>query len=443
MVQDRASQAVAAPARRDTDRTLAGLFRATEIDARLVGMLGALALIWIGVDLLSGGAFLTPRNLWNLSVQTASVMVMAAGMVLVIVARHIDLSVGSILGVVGMIMGVTQAEVLPPLIGYEHPLIWVIALAVGLAAGAAIGLLQGLIVAWLGVPAFIVTLGGLLVWRGSAWWITSGRTVAPMDDAFRRMGGGVEGSIGAAWTWLVALLAVAAILARIHHARGRRRQVGFALRPLWAEATVAGLACLGVLAVVLVANSYDLPPRVAERIAAARGIAVPPGGLSIAHGLAVPVLMALGVGIVVTFLAQRTRFGRYVFALGGNPEAALLSGVDTRRVTVGVFVLMGTLCAVAAAISTARLDAATNAQGTLDELYVIAATVIGGTSLGGGLGSVAGAMLGALVMQSLQSGMILMGLDTPLQNIVVGLVLVIAVWLDRLYRSRTLKGSTA
>jgi len=132
-----------------------------------------------------------------------------------------------------------------------------------------------------------------------------------------------------------------------------------------------------------------------------------------------------------------------VFALGGNPEAAELSGVDTKRVTVLVFVLMGALCAVAAAISTARLDAATNAQGTLDELYVIAAAVIGGTSLGGGLGTVAGAILGALVMQSLQSGMVLMGLDTPLQNIVVGLVLVVAVWLDRLYRSRTLKGAAA
>jgi D-xylose transport system permease protein len=429
------------PQGRDLGRRLADLFRATEIDPRLVGMLGALALIWIGVDILSGGAFLTPRNLWNLSVQTASVAVMAAGMVLVIVGRHIDLSVGSILGVVGMIMGVMQAEFLPRFIGYEHPMIWVAALAVGLAVGAAIGLLHGFIVAYLGVPAFIVTLGGLLVWRGCAWWITSGRTVAPMDDAFRRMGGGVEGAIGAGWSWVVAALAFAAVVWRAVHARRRRRKVGFALRPVWAEATVAGLACLGVLGVVLVANSYDLPPRVAERLAAARGIAVPPEGLSIAHGLAVPVLIAMGAGIVVAFLARRTRFGRYVFALGGNPEAAELSGVHTRRVTVLVFVLMGTLCAVAAAISTARLNAATNAQGTLDELYVIAATVIGGTSLGGGLGTVAGAMLGALVMQSLQSGMVLMGLDTPLQNIVVGLVLVVAVGLDRLYRLRALKGS--
>jgi D-xylose transport system permease protein len=429
------------PARREPGRALTDFLRATEIDARLVGMLVALALIWVGVDLLSGGAFLTPRNLWNLSVQTASVAVMAAGMVLVIVARHIDLSVGSILGVVGMVMGVVQSEWLPQFLGYDHGLTWVIALLVGLAAGASIGLLQGAIVAYLGVPAFIVTLGGLLVWRGCAWWITSGRTVAPMDEAFRRMGGGIEGSIGAPWTWAVAVLAFAAIAWRTIAARRRRAQVGFALRPMWAELTVAGLACAAVLAVVLVANSYDLPPRVAERIAEARGLAVPPGGLSIAHGLAVPVLIAVLIGIVVTFLATRTRFGRYVFAIGGNPEAAELSGVDTRRVTVLVFVLMGTLCAVSAAISTARLNAATNAQGTLDELYVIAAAVIGGTSLGGGLGTVAGAMLGALVMQSLQSGMVLMGLDTPLQNIVVGVVLVVAVWLDRLYRTRTLKGS--
>ncbi|MBV8538349.1 MAG: sugar ABC transporter permease, partial [Alphaproteobacteria bacterium] len=364
----------------------------------------------------------------------------ALGMLLVIVGGHIDLSVDSILGVVGMIMGVAQTELLPRYLGFDHPAIWIVALAIGVAAGAAIGLLHGLIVAYLEVPAFIVTLGGLLVWRGCAWWVTQGRTVAPMDAAFSRMGGGVEGSIGSGWTWGVAALAFAAIVWHTLHARQRRREVGFATKPVWAECAVAGLACLAVLAVVLIANSYDLPPRVAERIAAARGLAIPPEGLSIAHGLAVPVLIAVGAGVVVTFIATRTRFGRYVFALGGNAEAAKLSGINTRRVTLLIFVLMGTLCAVSAAISTARLNAATNAQGTFDELYVIAAVVIGGTSLGGGLGTVAGAMLGALVMQSLQSGMVLMGLDTPLQNIVVGAVLVIAVWLDRLYRTRTLKG---
>jgi D-xylose transport system permease protein len=139
----------------------------------------------------------------------------------------------------------------------------------------------------------------------------------------------------------------------------------------------------------------------------------------------------------MTFLARRTRFGRYVYAIGGNPEAAELAGVDTRRVILKVFILMGLLAAVSGAISIARLNAATNAEGTLAELLVIAAAVIGGTSLGGGVGTVAGGMLGAVLMQSLQSGMILLGVDTPLQNIVVGLVLVLAAWLDIAYRRRT------
>jgi D-xylose transport system permease protein len=171
-------------------------------------------------------------------------------------------------------------------------------------------------------------------------------------------------------------------------------------------------------------------------MAEAQGIAWPAEGLFIAHGLALPVIVALAVGIAMTVLATRTRFGRYVFAIGGNPEAAELSGVNTRRTLAMVFGLMGALAGLSACIATARLNAATNAAGTLDELYVIAAAVIGGTSLAGGLGSVAGAMLGALVMQSLQSGMVLLGVDTPLQNIVVGLVLVFAVWLDGAWRRR-------
>jgi D-xylose transport system permease protein len=138
----------------------------------------------------------------------------------------------------------------------------------------------------------------------------------------------------------------------------------------------------------------------------------------------------------MTFVARRTRFGRYVFAIGGNPEAAELGGINTRWVTMKIFIVMGMLCAVSAAISTARLNAATNALGTNDELYTIAAAVIGGASFSGGIGTVPGAILGALVMQSLQSGMVLMGIDAPMQNIVVGIVLVFAVGLDTIYRQR-------
>jgi D-xylose transport system permease protein len=413
------------------------LLEATEADTRILGMVAVLALIWLGFGLATDGAFLTPRNLWNLSVQTSSVAVMATGMVLVIVTRNIDLSVGSVLGVTGMIIGVTQAELIPAWLGYDHPSTWLMALLIGMVAGAIIGAIQGYVIAYMGVPAFIVTLGGLLAWRGAAWWVTSGRTVAPMDSTFQIIGGGPSGSVGELATWMIAAVICLMIIAAIFRGRHLRRLHRFPLRPVWAEWLVGSVYCIGVMGAATVANAYPWPSRIAQRYAEAQGIPVPEGGLVISHGFAVPVLIAIVVGVVMTFIATRTRFGRYVFAIGGNPEAAELAGVNTRRVIMLVFVVMGVLAAIAASISTARLNAATNAQGTLDELYVIAAAVIGGTSLAGGVGKVAGAILGALVMQSLQSGMVLVGINTPLQNMVVGLVLVLAVWVDTLYRKRS------
>uniref|UniRef100_A0A9E7ZR94 Xylose transport system permease protein XylH n=1 Tax=Bosea sp. NBC_00436 TaxID=2969620 RepID=A0A9E7ZR94_9HYPH len=410
--------------------------REIEFDPRMVGMVAALAVIWLGFNWLSDGAFLTPRNLWNLLVQTASIAIMACGMVLVIVTRNIDLSVGSMLGFVGMMVGLVQVRLLPELWGLEHPLTWLVSLLLAMALGGLVGLLQGALIAYLAIPSFIVTLGGLLVWRGAAWWVTQGQTIAPMDSRFRPLGGGVEGAIGTSASWAIGIGLCALICLGAALIRRRRKRFGFVLRPLWAEIAIAGLGCGAVLAMVMVANAYTLPAGVARRLVEAKGGTWPEGGLSIGHGLAVPVLMALGVGVVITFLANRLRFGRYVFAIGGNPEAAQLSGVKTRKVLMLVFGLMGVLVGISACISTARLNAATNAAGTLDELYVIAAAVIGGTSLAGGVGTIAGAMLGALVMQSLQSGMVLIGVDAPLQNIVVGIVLVLAVWLDGLYRKR-------
>jgi len=422
--------------RRGFGETSGAALRTLEVDPRLIGMLVALLVIWAGFDVLSGGAFLTPRNLWNLSVQTASIAVMACGMVLVIVTRNIDLSVGAILGVTGMLVGVLQARVLPETLGLEHPATWLVAVLAAVAIGGAIGAVHGALIAWFAIPSFIVTLGGLLVWRGAAWWVTQGQTVAPMDGRFRRLGGGIEGAIGANASWIIGGLACIVILAALAMARRRRLRFGFPVRPAWAEAAVAVLAVGAVLGAVLIANSYPLPVGIARRMVEGAGGTWPQGGVFIAHGLAVPVLVAIGVGIAVTLLATRTRFGRAVFAIGGNPEAAELSGINTRRTITMVFALMGALCGLAACISIARLNAATNAAGTLDELYVIAAAVIGGTSLAGGAGTIAGAMLGALVMQSLQSGMVLLGVDAPMQNIVVGLVLVTAVWLDTVYRKR-------
>jgi D-xylose transport system permease protein len=413
-----------------------GFMLATEIDARMLGMVAALAIVWIGFHLLSGGVFLTPRNLWNLSVQTSTVAIMATGMVLVIVSRNIDLSVGSLLGLLAMIMGALQTEILPQFVGYDYSYTWIIVLAAGLLLGALIGAVQGFVIAFLGVPAFIVTLGGLLVWRGAAWWVANGRTLAPLDSTFQMMGGGGTGSIGATMSWVLGVIACIGIVFAILSGRRQRQRFDFPLRPIWAEVVLTIVGCGAVLGAVAVVNAYPMPVGLARQYATAHDIPWPEGGLSISLGIPIPVLIALGVALVVTFVATRTRFGRYVFAFGGNPEAAELGGINTRWIVMKVFVLMGVLCGISAAVASARLNAATNALGTNDELYVIAATVIGGTSFTGGIGTVPGAMLGALVMQSLQSGMQLMGIASPLQNIVVGLVLVLAVGIDTAYRRR-------
>lgn len=404
--------------------------RSAEIDARLAGMLVALVIIWAGFHILSGGTFLTPRNLWNLSVQTAVVAIMATGMVLIIVERHIDLSVGALMAVVGMVMGLLQNEWLPSWIGFDHPLTWVITLAAGLALGALIGGFQGAIIAYVGVPAFIVTLGGFLVWRGVAWWLASGQTIAPMDTIFRRLGGGSTGTIGGAWSWIVGALACVGILALQIQKRRQRARYGFHLRPMWAEVAIAILSCAAVLGGIAFLNRYYLPPLLAQQ----RGA---PPGAQISLGLAYPVLITIGVTVLMTFLATRRRFGRYVYAIGGNPEAAELAGIKTKRTVVRTFTLMGVLVALAGAVQIARLNAAVSSLGTGMELSVIAAAVIGGTSFSGGIGTIPGAVLGALVMQSLVSGMVLMGIEAPLQDIVVGIVLVIAVAIDTIIRRRT------
>lgn len=415
---------------------VAGLVRSMELDVRLLGMIIALAVIWVVLDLLTGGRFLTPRNLFNLSVQTASVAVMATGMVFVIVTRHIDLSVGSVLGVIAMAMGVLQAELLPEVLGFNHPATWILTVLAGIALGAAIGGLQGWVIGYLGVPAFIVTLGGLLVWRGAAWWTTTGRTVAPLDTTFVMFGGGIAGTLGAALSWAFAVAMIALVVYAAINARRRRVLFHFPLKPLWADGVTVGAVSLAIAGFVAVMNAYPVPERAAARLAERRGWEVPEGGFDLAHGIAIPVVIVAVVAVIMTVVARRTRFGRYVFAMGGNMQAADLSGIDTRRMTLYIFMLMGVLCALSSVIASARLQSAANDLGTLDELRVIAAAVIGGTSLAGGVGTIYGAVLGALVMQSLQSGMALIGINTSLQSIVIGLVLVLAVWIDQLYRRR-------
>jgi D-xylose transport system permease protein len=421
-----------------SERGLASLWRSLEIDTRLIGMVLALAIIWIGFQVLSGGLFLTSRNLWNLSVQSSSIAIMATGMVLIIVSRNIDLSVGSLLGFLGYTMAIVQAQWIPNALhlGFNQPYTWLVALAVGLVAGAVIGGFQGLIVAYGRVPAFIVTLGGFLVWRGLIFAYAQGQTIGPMDGTFALLGGGPNGSLGEIGSWIVGSVACVGIIFSVINNRRKRQAYGFPVRPIWALATVIVVSCAVVLGAVWLANSYLWPDALARQYAVAHGIPEPPGGLKIPTGVAYPVLIMIGVALAMTFLATRRRFGRYVFAIGGNPDAAELGGINVRRTIMLTYVLMGVLCAISGAVSTARLNSAVTNLGVQNELDVISAAVIGGSSLSGGIGTIPGAVLGAIVMQSLRSGMVMLRVDSPTQDIVVGIVLVAAVGLDTYLRRR-------
>ncbi|HEX6300503.1 MAG TPA: sugar ABC transporter permease [Acidimicrobiia bacterium] len=411
-------------------------FSSLELDTRLLGMVIGLLTIWVGFNLWSGGTFLTPRNIWNLTVQTSVVAIMATGMVLVIVSRNIDLSVGSMLGFLGVFMALMQAEWLPQIIGFDQWYTWIVVLLAGMLLGGLVGAIQGTVVAYLVVPSFIVTLGGLLMFRGLAWLQASGRTIAPMDSSFQLLGGGARGSVGGTASWIIGVVACVAVILLLANRRRTYLKFGFRVRPLWADIALMLMGCLVILGAVWYLNRYYMPEPLARAYAEANGLEWPEGGLQIPFGIANPVLIAIGTAIVMTFIATRRRYGRYVFSIGGNPEAATLAGIKTKRTVVLTFMVMGILVGLASAVQIARLNSATSGLGTLQELYVIAAAFIGGTSMAGGVGTIFGAVLGALLMQSLQSGMVLVGIQTALQDVVIGVVLVLAVAADVAYRKR-------
>ncbi|WP_282168706.1 sugar ABC transporter permease [Ruegeria atlantica] len=412
------------------------LFHQLELDMRLLGMIGAFVILCIGFNIFTDGRFLTPRNLFNLSIQTVSVAIMACGMVFIIVTRHIDLSVGALLATTSAVMAMTQTELLPQILGMglNNPATWAITIVVGLFVGTLIGAFHGWMIGYLTIPAFIVTLGGFLVWRNVAWYLTSGQTIGPLDSTFL-MFGGTNGTLGTTTSWLFGLFATAIAIWALWSGRSAKASHGFPVKPVWAEATLAGIIAFAILGYVYIVNSYAIPTRRLQRMFEARGETMPEG-LVVGYGIPISVLILIIVAVSLTIVARKTRFGRYIFATGGNPDAAELSGINTRLLTVKIFALMGFLCAVSAVVASARLANHSNDIGTLDELRVIAAAVIGGTALSGGIGTIYGAILGALIMQALQSGMAMVGVDAPFQNIVVGSVLVLAVYIDIVYRKR-------
>ena len=412
-------------------------FSALEIDTRLLGMIGAFVVICLVFNFLTEGRFMTPRNLFNLTIQTASVAIMATGMVFVIVTRNIDLSVGSLLATCSAMMAMTQTWFVPDWLGFglNNPATMPIAVVVGILTGLLIGAFQGWLIGYLAIPAFIVTLGGFLVWRNVAWHLTKGQTIGPLDENFQLFGG-INGTLGETWSWIFAVVAIIGSLYALIQSRRTKVAHEFPVKPMWAEALIGAIIAATIIGFVAILNAYEIPTARLQRIYEARGEILPEGTIA-GYGIPISVLLLILIVIVMTIVARRTRLGRYIFATGGNPEAAALAGINTRLLTVKVFAIMGMLCAISAIVASSRQTFHSNDIGTLDELRVIAAAVIGGTALAGGMGTIYGAVLGALIMQSLQSGMAMVGVDAPYQNMVVGSVLVLAVFIDILYRRRT------
>ena len=379
------------------------------LDLRLGLMAVVLAVMAATFHVLTGN-FLTPENLYNIAQQTAVVGIVATAISLVIVARHIDLSVGSVLGFVGVLVAYLQ---------YTAGWHWATACLAGLGAALVVGAYQGGLTAYLGVPSFVVTLGGLMSFRGAAFIVANGKTQPVTDPVFLWFGGGLDGALGLAGSWTLAAVLALLLCWRVVQARRAKTRHGFPLRPLAADIafTVGLLVLLAVFTEAMCA--YQLPGK--------------PAG----QGIPAPVVIWAAVVIVVAFIVRRTRFGRYVYAIGGNPEAARLVGIPVRRVTLQLFLLLAVTITIAAIVAVSRLNAGTNSMGTGMELYVIAAAVIGGVSLSGGSGTVLGSVLGALIIQFLDSGLLLMDVGIGQRMIIIGQVLIVAVAFDVLYRRWT------
>ena len=416
-----------------------GMLAQTEIDLRLFGMVFALAVILLAFHIVSGGKFIQPNNMLTLAVQASGIAIIATGMVLVIVSRNIDLSVGSLVGLIAMSYAVLMTDWFPNIFGLapDTPFLWALALALGIGIGAAIGAFQGFIIAYIGVPSFIVTLGGLLTIRGLVWYQSSGAAVNGLDRTFLLIGGGAQGSIGGTLTWALALIGAVAIVAILINSRRQRRRYGFPVRPIWAEVLIGAVGVAVIVGLAWFANNNFWPQGLAERVATEQGWGpAPEGGWKIPTGFPFPIVLLIGVTLAMTWMATRRKFGRYVYAYGGNPDAAELAGINTRWTILKTYVLMGVLCALAASIVSARLNGASLDIGDTYELLVISAAVIGGTSFAGGIGTIPGAVLGAFVVFSLKYGLSFVGVNSPGQNVVVGIVLVVAVGLDTINRRR-------
>ncbi len=364
---------------------------------KILALLIAIAIIWAFFSWKTEGGFISPRNLSNLMRQMAVTGIVACGMAFVIIAGEIDLSVGSLLGLLGGVAAVLDVT---------HHLPLPATVAVVLACGLVLGLFNGYLTAYKHIPSFIVGLGGMLAYRGIVLGVTDGVTVAPVSEPMVNLGQGyLSPQMGVVLG--VGLFVLGAVLTWRQRASLARH--GLPVPPMWRDGL--RLAAIGAVlfAFVRTLNSYE--------------------------GIPLPVLLLLVLLGVFSYVATQTVFGRRIYAVGSNMEATRLSGVNVQAVKMWIFGIMGLMCALAGLINTARLAAGSPSAGTSGELDAIAACFIGGTSMRGGSGTVYGALIGALVMASLDNGMSMLDVDTYWQMIVKGCILTLAVWVDVATRS--------
>ena len=359
---------------------------------KILALLIAIAIIWAFFASLTNGAFLTPRNVSNLLRQMSITGMLASGMVFIIISGEIDLSVGSLLGLlggIGAILNVTHNWPIVPTVIFV------------LVAGLILGSFNGFLSTYGRIPSFIVGLGGMLAYRGILLGLTGGSTIAPVSDSFVVIGQGYLPRVIGDGLAVVLFLLLAFLTFRT---RQSRLKYQLAVVPFWQDVVKVVAAGLILFAFIATLDNYG--------------------------GIPVPVLLLLVVLGVFTYIGTQTVFGRRIYAVGSNMEATRLSGVNVNRVKMTIFALMGLMAAFAGLVNTARLAAGSPSAGTNGELDAIAACFIGGTSMRGGSGTVYGALIGALVMASLDNGMSMLDVDAFWQMIVKGVILVFAVWID-------------
>ncbi len=376
---------------------LKNFFRA---NIRQYGMFIALFVIMIIFNILTKGTFISARNLTNLYLQTGYIAVLAVGMVLVIVTGHIDLSVGSVAAFTGAIAAILQVKMGLPTIP---------TIIITLFVGALIGMWQGYWIAYRGIPAFIVTLASMLIFRGAVIRITNGQTIGPFEESFNKISSGYLSDIAniSGMHTLSVLIGIVAIIAYVFvQFKNRKTRVDYGFDTLPKFMFVGKLALVSAIIMMFILS------------------------MALYKGIPYTVIIVVLIVGLYSFITKKTPIGRHIYAIGGNLEAARLSGINAKKTLFTVFTSMGVLASLSGIIYSARLNSASPSAGSLFELDAIAASFIGGASASGGVGSVVGAIIGALVMASINNGMSLLNMNISYQYIIKGLVLLIAVWFD-------------